>query len=70
MEEKDGEQVGVTLFPADYETVAMVTEQGDEMLHELSPLRVFFRVFWVPDGEKEGDESVALTVVWWWCCCW
>jgi hypothetical protein len=34
MEETGGEQVGVTLFPADYEPVAMVTEQGDEMLHE------------------------------------
>lgn len=34
MADDAGESVGVTLFPADYETVAMVTEQGDEMLQE------------------------------------
>lgn len=27
--------VGVTLFPSDYETVEMVTEQGEEILQQL-----------------------------------
>ncbi|RLN78552.1 hypothetical protein BBJ28_00019721 [Nothophytophthora sp. Chile5] len=34
MEEKDAEAVGVTLYPADYETVEMVTDQGKEILQQ------------------------------------
>ncbi|RLN72243.1 hypothetical protein BBJ28_00019476 [Nothophytophthora sp. Chile5] len=34
MEERDAEAVGVTLYPADYETVEMVTDQGKEILQQ------------------------------------
>jgi hypothetical protein len=31
MEDKGSEAVGVTLYPADYEAVEMVTDQGKEI---------------------------------------
>ncbi|KAK1947798.1 hypothetical protein P3T76_000088 [Phytophthora citrophthora] len=34
MEEKGSDAVGVTLYPADYETVEMVTDQGKEILQQ------------------------------------
>ncbi|GMF09637.1 unnamed protein product [Phytophthora lilii] len=34
MEEKSSEPVGVTLYPADYEAVEMVTDQGKEILQQ------------------------------------
>lgn len=34
MEEKGSEPVGVTLYPADYEAVEMVTDQGKETLQQ------------------------------------
>lgn len=32
----NAETVGVTLFPSDYDTVEMVTDQGVEILQQLS----------------------------------
>ena len=34
MDEKNVEHVGVTLYPADYETVEMVTDQGKEIIQQ------------------------------------
>lgn len=31
-----GSAVGVTLFPSDYETVELITDQGEEILQQLS----------------------------------